>query len=278
MADEGDFLDLADFTGLLIDNTLSALIKSLESQIQWREQITALDHMSEEEVVASISDGDVDDWLLEIAVGLPDIFAKWSNIKPDDKLELNETSEMVLALMEALEEISEVLPEFLETKMIVFGREFEAVHRAIKLHLAVAAKSRLSLMKEMGLPALVADRIEIKSKMNLISERKTIGGVVDDNTTQSVEGESGSKDETAKWVKKEGESIRIEPIRNVRSNLAKPVKTQLIGSLTDLEKIRKRIPATLTHSVKIAASPTAQNSSEQNVNAEISIILKSHFF
>ena len=286
MSDNSNFLDLADYTGLLIDNTLSALIKSLESQIQWREQITAIDRMNNEEIYDSLTTAEIEDWLEDFMPDFLMFFEKWSEIKPEDKLDLLVDYEFEIPLAELYNEIGLEIPGYFFSDKIIMGKDYDIVMHAVRLHLVEASKSRLAMMKDMGLPALVADRVEIKSKMNLVSESVSEAAPSVNITSPKAEPVKlvaktrlvDSQDVPA-TTRANLSKNSFKPVQNPRhTQLAKPVKTKIIGKLSDLEKIRTRIPATKTHSIKISASGTPSNTDHQIVNAEVSIILRSHFF
>ena len=276
-----NYLELADFTGLLIDNTLSALIKSLESQVQWREQISALDRMTDEEILSSLSPSDITDWLEETDVSLIALFEKWQGLDSKGQINLKADPDLENSLWGILNEIGAVAPASFNKDKILMAADFPAVIEEIKAHLMTAAKRRLSMMKEMGLPTLVAERVEIKSRMNLLSSTRPPIADEAAKTVAAGKAKAAKKSQTAKKAKAELKAAAKAgpaPNRQTTHKIGAPVKAQIVGKLTDLEKIRERIAATQSHSINITASPTAENSDAQSVNAEISITLRSHFF
>lgn len=281
MPDNENYLELADFTGLLIDNTLSALIKSLESQVQWREQISALDRMTDEEILSSLSPSDITDWLEETDVSLIALFEKWQALDSKGQINLKADPDLENSLLGILNEIGAVAPASFNKDKILMAADFPAVIEEIKAHLMTAAKRRLSMMKEMGLPTLVAERVEIKSRMNLLSSARPPIADEAAKTVAAGKAKAAKKSQTAKKAKAELKAAAKAgpaPGRQIAHKIGAPVKAQIVGKLTDLEKIRERIAATQSHSINITASPTAENSDAQSVNAEISITLRSHFF
>ncbi|MCF6221674.1 MAG: hypothetical protein L3J65_11230 [Robiginitomaculum sp.] len=286
MTDADDFLDLADFTGLLIDNTLSALIESLESQLQWREQVTALDRMNDDEIYNSLSDDDIDEWLEEFSPELPRLFKKWKASSPKSAISLVTKQDLASPLIDAFTEINADIPKSLLEKKVVIGADYHPLLDSIKLHLVFAAKQRLSMMKDMGLPALVAERVEIKSKMNLVSVGKEIKKTGDSHFKGKMLEPTGKSRTVQSPTKRrldfkpgaDRKAIGNRKKQKKETRISKPLKGHIIGKLSDLERIRARIPATNTHSIKIATRPMVQNTDTQMVNAEISIVLRSHFF
>lgn len=281
MPDNENYLELADFTGLLIDNTLSALIKSLESQVQWREQISALDRMTDEEILSSLSPSDITDWLEETDVSLIALFEKWQALDSKGQINLKADPDLENSLLGILNEIGAVAPASFNKDKILMAADFPAVIEEIKAHLMTAAKRRLSMMKEMGLPTLVAERVEIKSRMNLLSSARPPIADEAAKTVAAGKAKAAKKNQTAKKAKAELKAAAKAgpaPGRQTAHKIGAPVKAQIVGKLTDLEKIRERIAATQSHSINITASPTAENSDAQSVNAEITITLRSHFF
>lgn len=293
MPSSENYLELSDFTGLLIDNSLTALIKSLENQIQWREQITALDQLSDDEIFANLTSEDVSDWLIELDPDLPALFDHWQKLGGQGKFEVPKDTGLAHGLLEALGELGlDIGLNYTDKAIVVAGERYAVVLEAVKLHLANAAKNRLSVMKEMGLPALVADKVEIKTKMNLISSTRETGPA---EPQPAVAPEEQSKGEVkgrndrfgrvtpaaeraaagGSSASRFGEAASPNP---ARKKIAAPVRAKIVGKLTDLEQIREKMPASQSHSINIAAAPTAESSDQQTVNAEITITLRSHFF